>query len=130
VVDALDECNSDNDMRVILRLLAEARSLKTVRLRIFVTSRPEVPVRIEFCQISDTERQDLVLHNRSPCDVNHDISLFLAHKLALIGNEHSFKAGWLGAETIQRLVQSASSLFIWAVTACRFIRAGRNFADD
>ena len=44
VIDALDECESEDDIRVILRLLAEARSLKEVRLRVLVTSRPEVPI--------------------------------------------------------------------------------------
>jgi hypothetical protein len=45
VVDALDECEGDDNVRIILELLAEARSLKTVRLRVFLTSRPEIPIR-------------------------------------------------------------------------------------
>src|SRR5437763_16208323 len=45
VVDALDECGNENHIRNILQLLAEARSLKRVRLRVFVTSRPEIPIR-------------------------------------------------------------------------------------
>ena len=40
VVDALDECD-DHNIRIVLHLLAEARALETVRLRIFLTSRPE-----------------------------------------------------------------------------------------
>jgi len=130
VVDALDECSNDNDIRVILRLLAEAGSLRTVKLQVFLTSRPEIPIRYGLCQISDAEHQDFVLHNISPSIISHDISLFLAHDLALIGQENSLEAGWPGAEAIQRLVQRASGLFIWAATACRFIREGRNFATD
>src|SRR4051794_32093318 len=38
-VDALDECNNDNNIRIIVQLLAEARSLETARLRVFLTSR-------------------------------------------------------------------------------------------
>jgi hypothetical protein len=45
VVDALDACEGDNNVRIILKLLAEARSLKTVRLQVFLTSRPEIPIR-------------------------------------------------------------------------------------
>jgi archaellum biogenesis ATPase FlaH len=44
VIDALDECESDNNVQIILKFLAEARSLETVRLRVFLTSRPEVPI--------------------------------------------------------------------------------------
>jgi hypothetical protein len=54
VIDALDECEGEKNVQIILRLLAEARSLKTVRLRIFLTSRPEIPIRngitsVVFC---------------------------------------------------------------------------------
>jgi Cdc6-like AAA superfamily ATPase len=44
VVDALDECDNDNNVRIIVQLFGEVRSLKTVRLRIFLTSRSEIPI--------------------------------------------------------------------------------------
>src|SRR5947207_2633710 len=58
VVDALDECDDDNDIWIILQLLAEARSLERVWLRVFLTSRPEISIRYGFCQIPDTKHQD------------------------------------------------------------------------
>ncbi|KAF2176961.1 hypothetical protein K469DRAFT_605207, partial [Zopfia rhizophila CBS 207.26] len=42
VVDALNECDEENDIQVILHLLVEVRSLERVRLRVFLTSRPEM----------------------------------------------------------------------------------------
>jgi hypothetical protein len=128
VVDALDECDDDN-VRIILQLLAEARSLKRVRLRVFLTSRPEVPIRHGFCQLPETEHYDIVLHNISPSIVDHDISVFLEHSLRLIGSKDCQDASWPGSEIIKTLVQNASGLFIWAATACRFIREGL-FADE
>jgi hypothetical protein len=128
VVDALDECDDDNNIQTILQLLAEARSLKTVRLRIFLTSRLEIPIRYEFSRIPDKERQDFILHSISPSIVDHDISIFLEYNLRLIGQEGCLDASWPGAEVIRTLVRSASGLFIWAATACRFIREGL-FAD-
>jgi hypothetical protein len=127
VVDALDECDGENDIRLIVQLLAEARSLRNVRLRVFMTSRPEVPIRHGFCQMLDAEHQDFVLHNVSPAIIDHDISTFLEHNLGNIGLERAFAAGWPGEHVISRLVQNASGLFIWAATACRFIREGRKF---
>jgi hypothetical protein len=44
VIDALDELEGEKNVQIILGLLAEARSLKTVRLRIFLTSRPKIPI--------------------------------------------------------------------------------------
>ena len=45
VIDALNECEGQNSIQIILRLLAETRSLKKGRLRVLITSRPEVPIR-------------------------------------------------------------------------------------
>jgi hypothetical protein len=128
-VDALDECDNENDIRLIVQLLAESRSLEGVRLRIFLTSRPEVPIRFGFTQLQGAEHQDFVLQNVSPSIVDHDIQLFLEHNLGLIGREDGQEASWPGAEVIQALVRSASGLFIWAATACRFIREGL-FAEE
>ena len=127
VVDALDECDDDDNIRIILHLLAEARSLERVRLRIFLTSRPEIPIRYGFSRMP-AEHQDFVLHNISPSTVDHDIYIFLESNLRLVGQERSLDAGWPGEEAIRRLVQIASGLFIWAATACRFIREGKRFA--
>ena len=128
VIDALDECEDENHIQTILQLLAEARGLKTCRLRIFLTSRPEIPIRYSFYQIPDAEHQNLVLHNISPATVDHDVAIFLEYKLGLIGKERALGSRWPGEEVIERLVQSASGLFIWAATAYRFIREGGPFA--
>ena len=129
VVDALDECDNDNNIHIIIRLLAEARSLKTVQLRVFLTSRPEIPIRYGFRQLPDAEYADFVLHNISPSIVDHDISVFFKYNLKVIGEEHSLDACWPGEEIIRRLIQIADGLFIWAATACRFIREGLS-ADE
>jgi hypothetical protein len=128
VIDALDECNDEDDIRIILYLLAEVRSLERVRIRVFLTSRPEIPIRYGFCQIPDQEYQDFVLHNISPSIIDHDITIFLEHSLKLIGQERSLGPSWPGKEVIRCLVQAASGLFIWAATACRFIREGKRHA--
>jgi len=128
IIDALDECDDDNSIRTILHLLAEVRSLGRVRLRVFLTSRPEIPIRHGFCQIPDAEHQDFVLHNISPLIADHDITIFLEYNLRLIGQERSLDAAWPGKGAIRSLVQMASGLFIWAATVCRFIREGKRFA--
>jgi hypothetical protein len=105
--------------------MAECRSLQRVRLRVFLTSRPEIPIRYGINQIPDAEHQDFVLHGISPSIIDHDISIFLEYNLRLIGQERSLDAG---EDVIRHLVQIASGLFIWAATACRFIREGKRFA--
>ncbi|SLM39563.1 WD40/YVTN repeat-like-containing domain, partial [Lasallia pustulata] len=123
VIDALDECDKDEDILTILKLLAEAQTLRTVRLRVLLTSRPEIPIRHGFYQIPETEHQDFVLHHISPSIIDHDITIFLKYNLGLIGQRKpSLSASWPGEETVNQLVQIANGLFIWAATACRFIQ--------
>ncbi|KAH5622319.1 hypothetical protein HBI68_251460 [Parastagonospora nodorum] len=129
VIDALDECDGSNDTQLIVQLLAMSGSLKHVRLRMFLTSRPEVPIQYGLGQVPDAERQDFLLHKVSPSIVDHDIRLFLEYKLNLIGKEDNQELGWPGTRVIQSLVRSASGLFIWAATACRFISEGL-FAEE
>ena len=52
VIDALDECRNENDVKLILALLAQAQHLKSIRLRVFVTSRPETPIVCGFRKMS------------------------------------------------------------------------------
>jgi hypothetical protein len=129
IVDALDECEGSNDAQLIVQLLAMCGSLKHVRLRAFLTSRPEVHIQYGLDQVPDAKRQGFVLHQVSPPTINHDIRLFLRHELDRIGREHYQEPGWLGTEVIEILVRRASGLFIWAATACRFISEG-TFAED
>ncbi|KUJ10180.1 uncharacterized protein LY89DRAFT_710917 [Mollisia scopiformis] len=117
VVDALDECDNDKVIRIIVHLLADARSLKTAHLQVLLTSRPDLPIRNGFGEVPDGEHRDFVLHNISPPIVDHDISLFLQHNFKLIREEQSLNIDWPGADIIKELVQIAGSLFIWAATA-------------
>ena len=41
VIDALDKCDKQGDIRRVLQLLANSGTLQTVRLRVLITSRPE-----------------------------------------------------------------------------------------
>jgi hypothetical protein len=128
VVDALDECEREVEVRAILQLLAEARCLGGIRLRVLVTSRPETPIRFGFRDIPRAEHKDFVLHNISQSVIEHDLMVFLNHELAILKRNHGFTSDWPGEQTTALLVQKAGGLFIWAATACRFISEGRRFA--
>ncbi|EON63736.1 hypothetical protein W97_02964 [Coniosporium apollinis CBS 100218] len=128
VIDALDECEGEDDVRQVLQLLAETKELKTVRLLTFVTSRPETAVRHGFRRASGVY-QDFVLHNIEQSIVERDILIFLEHELDDIRQQRALPAGWPGQQKIKDLVRRAGGLFIWAATVCRFIRGGRNLAE-
>ncbi|KAF8535913.1 vegetative incompatibility protein HET-E-1 [Trichophaea hybrida] len=121
VVDALDECEGDDDTKLILRLLAELKTLDAIRLRVFITSRPETPIRFGFRTIPGAAHQDFVLHNISPSIIQHDISVFLRYKLENTRRDNNIPEGWPGDDIIRNLCERASGLFIYASTACRLI---------
>ena len=95
VIDASDECEREDDVRVILLLLAEARYLRGIRLRVLVTSRPETPIRLGFRDIPRVEHQDLILHNISQSVIEHDLMVFLHHELGIIRRKHGFASSML-----------------------------------
>ncbi|KAJ4299230.1 hypothetical protein N0V90_004474 [Kalmusia sp. IMI 367209] len=124
VIDALDECDNANKIRTIVQLILEVRSLQKVRLRVFLTSRSEMPIRKELGKVSDAECRNFALQNISSKIVDHDIALFLKTKLCRLGEDECLDIQWPGEEAIKSLVRRASGLFIWASTACLFIQEG------
>jgi hypothetical protein len=58
-----------------------------------LASRPEVPIRYDFCQIPHTEHRDFILHDIEASIVDHDISIFLDHEIGSIREKRSLGAG-------------------------------------
>ncbi|KAF1965830.1 hypothetical protein BU23DRAFT_626770 [Bimuria novae-zelandiae CBS 107.79] len=106
VIDALDECESEEDIRGILQLLTRTKDMRPVSLRVLVTSRPELHIRLGFKQMPNGTYQDLVLHE---------------HELSAIRQARMLSPDWPTADQIQALVDLAVPLFIFAATVCRYI---------
>ena len=121
VIDALDECEQEKDIQVILQLLARTNGLGPVSLRVFVTSRPDFPIRLGFKKMRDGTYQDFILHDIPKETIEHDITLFLEHELRVIREERLLLIDWPSKIQIKALVDMAIPLFIFAATACRYI---------
>jgi len=121
VIDALDECDDENDTGLILRLLSEAKTPSSVRLQVFVTSRPETPIRHGFSYIPNAAHRDFILHEISNHIVNRDISALLQHEFDRIRMGHRLPMEWPDEPSLGHLIQKADGLFIYAATVCRFI---------
>ncbi|KAL8365075.1 hypothetical protein RB595_004068 [Gaeumannomyces hyphopodioides] len=127
VVDALDECDREEDATALIHLLSRAQEATSFRLRFFVTSRPELPIRLGFRDISG-DYQDLSLHEIPEVDIAKDISTFLRSELGKIREKFNktvvgstISTDWPSFTNLQSLVNMAVPLFIFASTACRFI---------
>ncbi len=128
VVDALDECAGDKDTRAIISLLAELKTSGSVNMKTFITSRPELPIRLGFRKI-EGHYQNIALHEVEAVVVERDLYLYLRSELTRIIVEHNCDASdssrlpldWPGDEVVRTLAQLAVPLFIFAATVCRFL---------
>ena len=135
VVDALDECEQKEDVRTIIHLFSQTRTLQSPRLRFFTTSRPELPIRLGFNTI-DGMYQDLILHEIAESVIKDDLTAYLNHELAKIKSEYDqsvsknrkLPSNWPQRSDIDALVTMAIPLFIFAATTGRFLadRKGGN----
>ncbi|PGH10423.1 hypothetical protein GX51_00182 [Blastomyces parvus] len=125
VLDALDECEGDEHLGEILRLLTELRELEVLKVKVFLTSRPERSIYASFRELPDIVHHDLTLHSVPKAVIDSDISMFLRYELGKVKSKRHLDKRWPGDESIQTLVQKADRLFIYAATVCRFIGESR-----
>ena len=127
VIDALDEIDKEADVHTILSLLRQlGQTNPRIRLRLFVTSRPELPIRLGFSKMMKETYRDIALHEVAPPVIERDIALYLQHEFAAIRANHleahpTLPLDWPGEDAVRTLVERAVPLFIFAATTCRFI---------
>lgn len=121
VIDALDECEHDHDIRNIIQLLPRLQKANIICLRVFLTSRPELPIRLGFSEIADHEYKGLALHEISDEVTEHDIRLFVTDRFTKIRSDRKIPEGWPSRDVIDGLVLMSVPLFISAATVCRYI---------
>lgn len=121
VIDALDECDQDKDICEIQRLLRKIKVLPSIALRFFVTSRPELHIRLGFDKMSKNKLENIILHEIATDVVKRDIKRYLGHQFATIRHQRSVPLNWPSFDQVEALANLASPLFIFAATACRYI---------
>jgi hypothetical protein len=84
MIDALDECEQEQDIQAIIQLLARTKDLRLMPLRIVVTSQPELHICLGFKKMPNGTYHDLVLHKVPRSTIEHDIRIFLEHELSKI----------------------------------------------
>lgn len=129
VVDALDECQDGDDVEVLLQLWSGLATSCIVPIRLFLTSRPELPIRISFADISAHYYRNLILHELPRPIIEQDIQVYLRDEMASIRKRYNrccprsapLTNDWPGDEVLNRFTMIAIPLFIMATTLCRYI---------
>ncbi|KAF7344231.1 putative nwd2 protein [Mycena venus] len=122
LVDGLDECESHNIQREILRLIASAINGHGVPLRILVASRPEPHLRETFDEESIQGLFDSVNIEQS----FEDVRTYLRYEFSRVHRQHSttmqqILTPWPSPKVLEMLVQDSSGYFIYASTVIRFV---------
>ncbi|KAF9762248.1 hypothetical protein IL306_003482 [Fusarium sp. DS 682] len=92
IIDALDECANQDRISEITSLLYRLKTLKTLRIRLLVTSRDEFPVRKALDQLL---HHSLSLAADFRKDATSDIEEILKYGFAKIRNDTGIKEEWL-----------------------------------
>ncbi|KAM0550669.1 hypothetical protein ACHAPJ_008732 [Fusarium lateritium] len=135
VIDALDECEGDREIRQLINLFTQSKNILNPRIRVLITSRPELPIRLGFNAVRGNY-QDFILHDIPVSIITRDIEVFFEDKLEEIRKNYNSSVDedrrladdWPGSKNTEALVQKAIPLFIFAATVCRFI-SQRNCAN-
>lgn len=121
VLDALDECDDFDDIRLLLRMLGDTQKMAGLGLRVLVTSRPEIPIRLGFHNMKHIAYYELALHDVPRAIVDQDITRFVTHELAQIKDERKLPHCWPADDKIRVITTRADGLFIYAATVCLYI---------
>ncbi|KAI3324047.1 vegetative incompatibility protein HET-E-1 [Xylariaceae sp. AK1471] len=137
IIDALDECEREEDISLMIHLLTCFNTSKSPQIRLLITSRPELPIRLGFSNAKG-KYQDLILHEIPALTMEHDLWVFFTHELTkvrnnynqLVSQDRQLPPDWPVQSDLQILVQMATPLFIFAATVCRFLTDRRTGDPD
>ncbi|CCO37151.1 hypothetical protein BN14_11303 [Rhizoctonia solani AG-1 IB] len=116
VIDALDECENDNAVGQVLDVLLSTSSTHSLPIRYLISSRPEGEITKKMAKRLDGQDESLlVLHDLESAAVKEDIEAYMRAELKDISLDETH---W------PALLKRCGVLFIYASTACRFIRLG------
>jgi WD40 repeat protein len=135
VIDALDESLTDFLGRPggdLLLLLGRQISQLAGRIRLFITSRNEMPIQQMFQELSTTSQTVVKLHDLDHTIVQADITTYLTHSFTVIRKTRLdlVLAEWPSTQAVGELVQLSGLLFIYAATAVRFVNARKHSPRD
>jgi hypothetical protein len=122
IIDALDECGSEADRKILMPVLSKGFSNLPPFIRVLVVSRQEPDIQRVLVSHLHLRPYPLDIDSAANGD---DISEYIRHRLEEIRiNDGYLGDDWPGDDKISSLAKGAGGLFIWASTACVYIESG------
>ena len=121
IIDALDECGSEADRKILMQVLSRGFSRLPSFIRIMVVSRQEQDIQRVLGSHSHLRRYPLDIDSVTN---KEDVSEYMRHRLEEIRIKNGRLGDhWPGEDKIGSLANRAGGLFIWASTACLYIES-------
>jgi len=121
VIDALDECEDNGPVSVILSILQQFVA-RIPKVKFFLSSCPEPYISAGSHLPPPTGVSDMViLHGIDPEQVGSDIQLFFKINFLELAGHRSGLDNWLTKEDLDFLCKQAGGLFVHASAIVRFI---------
>jgi len=130
IVDALNECEKEWNVKAIIDLWSQLTHLITIHLKLFLTSQSELFIQLEFRNISTVVHQNMILQNAIfHTMIQHNIFIFLNDVFEKIRNFYNLNSlsrmfldrDWLDDKRLQALIDMTVSLFVIATIISRFV---------
>ena len=132
IVDALDECEDKEPTSTLLSVLSHFVH-EIPNVKIFITSRPEPPIREGFLLDSlHPITAALRLHDIDRSSVDEDIKLYLRTRLTKMKGRkgHKTSEGWPNPHDIGILCEKAAGLFVYASKLVKFITSKNHLPTE
>ncbi|KAJ7055066.1 hypothetical protein C8F01DRAFT_1321617 [Mycena amicta] len=131
LIDGLDECQTPEMQREILRLIRSVAAKSSRTFRFLVASRPEAHITETFGEDTFT---NAILHRTNVEQSFKDVRIYLEKEFLRILHEHSSMRGapptWPSKNDLNKLVSRSSGYFIYAATVVKFVEDEDLFPDE
>lgn len=125
VIDALDECDPPSRANDILRLWGATLPRFDGRVKILLTSRPELDLRLQFKTAKETGLSTFsILHDIEDNLLQKDIASFLRYRLHEVAVQSELDLPWPQEAEMMKLVELSGKLFVYAATVVAFLGSG------
>jgi WD40 repeat protein len=122
VIDALDETDPTR-LYFTATIFSTSLTVLPRNVKVFISSRMEDGIRKPFFNTLDMNRVKNVHLDPSDESSIRDVSVFLIRNMKMIVKQHGLDPSvWQEEERMAKLCAQASGLFIWAITAVKFLR--------
>jgi hypothetical protein len=117
VIDSLDECGSEDDLKELIQLLVCA--LPKLPFRLLFTSRPEAYIEAIFTNVSPRDQIHCI--TLRDFDAIRDVYNYLHMSLSKVQTAWRLPSSWPSEANLSQLAEKSESIFIYASTLVKFV---------